>query len=72
MIYSFSVFIFLILRNYLNKKQRYLCNSLIIQILILLSYKKGMGVYGSIIGIIIISNLARRLEIGNHDGNRNY
>lgn len=72
MIYSFVVFGLLILKNYLNKKQKFLCDSLIIQVTSLCLYENGHSILGFIIGIFILGEMARKLEIGNHDGNRKY
>lgn len=66
------IFILLIARNYYEKKEVFFIECMIIQLIILITYKINIGEYGVIIGILLIGYKARRLRLGNQEGDRRY
>lgn len=72
MIYSILILVLLIIRNFLNKRDLLLLDSIIIQILVIVMFKVNIGLYGLILGVLYIGLRIRKMQFGNRQGDRRY
>lgn len=72
MIYSLVIFILLIARNYSNKNELFLLDSILVQVFIIIMFKINIGLYGIILGLCLMGEKIRRMQIGNEEGDRRY